>query len=321
MSNIPSLPLPVYSFPSLISSWAPAIHADTDAWIEQDFHFLPVKMRHKYKISNFGKISARCLPAMPTYEHLQVAAKFMLWGTIFDDYFEFKSRRELAQLHDGVIGILQGAVPRPGETPFLTILVDIRSELIRLMPDYWLQRFTANVGVWIASMREEVPYKGVLQFPAITDFMVLREKTIGVQAYLDLIEMQLDYALPNEVMKSSYMKELYRLTARIFAWCNDFHSVLKDIGQEPLNLILVLQHEYQLSLEDANAMAMQIHDEDAQQLCALLANVPDFGIHQQQVQLLAYYLGVSIRGQNEWYLHDTLRYKKGGHPGKDSFKE
>jgi hypothetical protein len=321
MSNTSSLPLPVYSFPSLISSWAPAIHADTDKWIEQDFYFLPDKMRYKYRLSNFGKISARCLPCMPTYEHLQVAAKFMLWGTIFDDYFEFMSREELCRLHDRAISILQGAAPRPEETPLFAILVDIRNELIRLMPGYWLQRFAANVAIWIASMQEEVPYKGVMLFPSLADFMMLREKTIGVQAYLDLIEMQLDYSLPDEVMKSDYMKELYRLTARIFGWCNDFHSILKDIGREPLNLVLVLQNEYNISLEEANAMAMTIHDEDVLLLCDLQANMPGFGIHHQQAQLFVYYLGVMIHGQNEWYLHDTLRYKKGGHPEKDSFKE
>lgn len=154
------------------------------------------------------------------------------------------------------------------------------------------------------------------------DFILLDvQKTIGVQAYLDLIEIQLDYSLPNEVMKSDYMKELYRLTARIFGWCNDFHSVLKDVGREPLNLVLVLQNEFQISLEDANAMAIKLHDEDVQALCNLQADMPDFGNHHQQVQLFVYYLGVMIHGQNEWYLHDTLRYKKGGHPEIDSFKE
>ncbi|WP_199186412.1 terpene synthase family protein, partial [Pseudoxanthomonas sp. KAs_5_3] len=83
-----------------------------------------------------------------------------------------------------------------------------------------------------------------------------------VQAYLDLIEMQLDNILPDEVMYSDYMQELYRLAARVFAWCNDFYSLLKDVGREPLNLVLVLQHKYDLSLEDANAQALIIHDND-----------------------------------------------------------
>ncbi len=160
----------------------------------------------------------------------------MLWGTIFDDYFEFLSREELVQLHDRAISILQGGAPcQPEETPFFPILADIRNELIRLMPGSWLQRFTANVGIWIGSMQEEVPYKGVMQFPTLAEFMILREKTIGCKPIFDLIEMQLDYSLPDEIMKGEYMKELYRLTARIFGWCNDFlYSILKDIGREPL---------------------------------------------------------------------------------------
>jgi hypothetical protein len=140
--DISSLLLPSYTFPSLISDWSTAIHADTDQWIEIDFYFLPEKMKHKYRLSNFGKISARCFPQMPTYRHLQVAAKFMLWGTIFDDYFEFHSKEELYALHQRALDILHGSQAGNYETPFFPILSDLRDELLRLMPDYWLKRFS-----------------------------------------------------------------------------------------------------------------------------------------------------------------------------------
>ncbi|MVT09190.1 terpene synthase family protein [Chitinophaga tropicalis] len=320
MTNLASLPLPGYTFPAAISSWSAAIKEDTDKWLEQDFSFLPEKMRLKYQLSNFGKISARCLPDMPTYAHLRVTGQFMLWGTIFDDFFEFKTVSELRYLHDRAMEILKGSDPDPSETPFFTILAGIRDSLVSLMPAYWIRRFIQNVSVWIASMQEEVPYKGVMHFPSLRYFMELREKTIGVQAYLDLIEMQLGGCLPDEIMYSDYMKELYRLAARVFAWCNDFYSLLKDIGREPLNLVLVLQHEYNLSLEEAHTRAMAIHDEDVQTICRMQQEVPDYGIYTDTVRAFAHYLGVMIQGQNQWYMKDTMRYKKDGHPEKDSFK-
>lgn len=320
MHNLSLLALPVYTFPSMISPWSEAVANDTLQWLEDDFSFLPEKMRMKYRMSNFGKISARCLPKMATYAYLQVAAKFMLWGTIFDDYYEHSDVNALKVLRNRVLNILEGDKLHADDSPFFGILKDIRDVLFVLMPAAWVRRFTRNVLVWVDSMQEEVPFKGVMIFPELNYFMDLRERTIGVQAYLDLIEMQLGTTLPDEVMYSAYMKELYRLSARVFAWCNDFYSLLKDIGREPLNIVLVLQHTYDLSLEDANAQAMDLHDSDVQSIIEMSEQMPDFGEHTAAAAQFVAYLGVMIQGQNEWYLKDTLRYKKGGHPEADTFK-
>jgi hypothetical protein len=321
MNNISSLALPVYAFPSVISPWSEAIATDTLKWLEEDFSFLPEKMLFKYRMSNFGKISARCLPEMRSYQHLQVAAKFMLWGTIFDDFYEFKNVTELYALRSRALEILEGSGLHEEDPYFFNILADIRNVLYSLMPQFWVQRFVGNVLVWIDSMQEEVPFKGVMHFPPLTYFMELRERTIGVQAYLDLIEMQLESCLPDEVMNSAWMKELYRLAARVFAWCNDFYSLLKDIGREPLNLVLVLQHEYNLSLEDANEQAMMIHDDDVECIVEMGKQLPDFGSHNALAEQFVHYLGIMIQGQNQWYLKDTMRYQKNGHPEKDSFSD
>ncbi|WP_153796322.1 terpene synthase family protein [Foetidibacter luteolus] len=314
------LPLPCYGFPSKISNWSDAVINDTKHWLETDFEFLPEKMRLKYLLSNFGKITARCLPCMKEYKQLQVAGRFMLWGTVFDDFFEYKTVAELEELYYRCMEILKGKKAYATDSPFFAILADIRESLSKLMPAFWLERFSKNVGIWIESMREEAPYKGEMIFPQLDYFTKLRERTIGVQAYLDLIEMQLDKPIPDEIMHSSYLTELYRKAARVFAWCNDFYSLLKDAGREPLNLILVLQHHYRLSLEEANKRAMEIHDADVASIYQMQLNVPDFSGYTETVRQFAYYIGVMIQGQNEWYLNDTMRYKKEGYPVKDSFK-
>lgn len=319
MNNISSLALPAYAFPSVISPWADAIATDTLKWLEEDFQFLPEKMRYKYRMSNFGKISARCLPEMRSYQHLQVAARFMLWGTIFDDYYEFKNVAELSALRSRTLEILEGCNLNAGDPHFFHILAEIRHVLCNLMPGYWVHRFAGNVLVWIDSMQEEVTFKGKMHFPSLTYFMELRERTIGVQAYLDLIEMQLESCLPDVVMNSAWMKELYRLAARVFAWCNDFYSLLKDIGREPLNLVLVLQHEYNLSLENANEQALLIHDKDVERIVEMGKQLPDFGRYNTLVEQFVHYLGIMIQGQNQWYMKDTMRYQKNGHPEIDSF--
>lgn len=318
--KITALPKPEYPFPSLMSTYAEKVKAQTDMWIDRDYGFLPMKMQMKYKLSNFGYITARCLPDMPTYDHLKPAAMFMLWGTVFDDYYEYCTTAQLQSLQKRVVAVLEGGDPEQGEHDFFPLLADIRDRLNVLLPSYWMRRYIDNVDNYIGSMQLEVPFKLVKHFPRLEEFIRLRELTIGVHAFLDLIILQLGLDLPEEVMNHTYMKELYRLTARVFAWCNDFYSIEKDIDREPLNLVLVLQHEFKLSIEAANDAAMSFHDNDVREIVRLQSDVPDFGHYTNGVKKFAWYLGVMIQGQKDWYAIDTRRYQKGGFPEEDTFK-
>lgn len=317
---VETLVKPSYPFPSLNNNNAEPIKEWTDNLVKNEYTFLPDKMRAKYILSNFGYITARCLPHIVNFEQVLPCARFMLWGTVLDDYYEFYKEDQLDKLKNGVVDILRGKNPTREDHFFFHEAKVIRDELSAFMPSNWMSRFTENVQIYLKSMQWEVPYKKANNFPCLKDFIRLREITIGVQAFLDLIDIQIGHVLPDEIYKHPYIQELYRLTARIFAWCNDFYSVEKDIGREPLNLVLVMQHEYGLSLSDANMEALKLHDRDVAALIVLQDAVPDFGIHSEDVKLFAWYLGVMIQGQAQWYEVDTKRYKKGGHPDLDTFK-
>ena len=188
------------------------------------------------------------------------------------------------------------------------------------MPANWMQRFVRHLDCYLESMQAEVPFKDPKNFPSLNDFLALREITIGVHAFLDLIEIQTDQVLPDEIFSHHYIEMLYKLSGRIFAWCNDFYSIEKDIGREPLNLILVLQHHYGLSLTAANKKALELHDADVSKLEGLQHDIPEMGIYTAAVKQFAWYLGVMIQGQAQWYKQDTQRYLKGGHPESDTFR-
>ena len=311
------LPQPRYPFPSLISPHAESIKAETEHWLDVGYEFLPQKLRQVYKLSNFGYITARCLPHIRELSHLRPAARFMLWGTLFDDYFEYKSEDELKAITRRLESILLGNQPDPGEHPFFHILVIIRDELLSFMPATWFSRFSSHAIEYCASMQLEVPFKDQIDFkpPPLKDFLQLRELTIGCQAFHDLIDIEIGSVMSDDTMCSEKMKKLYSLSARLFAWCNDFFSLEKDLGREPLNLVFVLQHERQLSLDDACNEAMALHDDDLREFIQLCRSMKD-----PQEMLFADYLGIMIQGQSTWYEIDTQRYKLGGSPGAGQMK-
>ena len=98
------------------------------------------------------------------------------------------------------------------------------------------------------------------------------------------------------------------------AWQNDFYSLRKELGldTELMNLILVLKEVNKMSLEEAVNEAKRIHDADVAEFVALHENLPDFGVHQQQVYDYILSLGTILQGLNTHYIQDTERYLADG---------
>src|SRR5690606_13656479 len=88
-------------------------------------------------------------------------------------------------------------------------------------------------------------------------------------------------------------------------------ELLRD--NDTINLVLVLQHEHDLSLEDAYAAAMQVHDRDLREFLSLQQALPDFGIHQNAVARYVGDMGLFLQGQKTWYEAHTTRYQPGGY--------
>jgi hypothetical protein len=77
------------------------------------------------------------------------------------------------------------------------------------------------------------------------------------------------------------------------------------------NLIIVLQHEYNISLEKACVEAKRIHDEYLTEYITLSKSFRGFGKYQDQVDKYVQYLGMMLQGVNSFYF-DTERYRPGG---------
>lgn len=317
--NTQTLPRLYYPFEDLISPYAAQLEAETKKWIYNDYAFLPEEIKKKYDHTNAGYLMARFYP-LATFEQLIPLARFSLWGLTFDDFYEHQGSQQIRVLRKRVMDILQGAAPLPSENDLFPQLATMRDELSKLMPPNWMARFTISMDKYIEGMELEAPYKATLQFPPLQEYMAIREKSVDVYPLIDFVELVTTHALPDEVVNHPIMQKIAALTCRMIAWCNDYFSVQKEQGRDIMNIILVAQHEYNLSLEDAYAAAVRIHEQDLEAYLQLIAALPDFGSYNEQVQQFIYYNGLMIQGHKSWYEIDTRRYGKGGHPEADRFK-
>jgi hypothetical protein len=125
-----------------------------------------------------------------------------------------------------------------------------------------------------------------------------------------MVEAEFCTFLTEEIERHPVIQRVRSLWSRIVAWQNDIQGLKKELSKdtEVMNIVIVLQRNYNLSLEDAMTEAMKIHNDDLAELVALQEDLPDFGKYQEQVKQLLLGWGSLIQGLNTFYLVDTNRY-------------
>ncbi|SEW21914.1 hypothetical protein SAMN05421841_1657 [Chryseobacterium wanjuense] len=307
------LPLGHYPWPDLINPHAEQMGKDMDGWIDNDYTFLTEKQRKTYKKMKLHMCTARMWPDL-TYEQSIPCNRFMLQYVALDDQVENSSLEEIQQLRIRCVDILKGAQPKPEENALYHHMALIRDEFRALMPDIWVERF---IYYFYQSFRYgielEYPYKIAQRPPSLTLFKTIREYSVLMRPYLIFGEIESGLVLPEHIFEHIVFQKMISHMTLVVAWQNDIHSLPKEMakGTEVFNLVFVLQQEYNLSLEDACAEALNIHHKELEKALTLHAEYREFGEYQEHVDKFVYYAGVGLQGVNSFYL-ETERYKHGG---------
>ncbi|WP_157977068.1 terpene synthase family protein [Taibaiella helva] len=307
------LPQGFYPWPDLINPHAEQMGKDMDGWIDNDYTFLTEKQRVTYKKMRLHMCTARMWPDL-TYEQAIPCNRFMLQYVALDDQMEDLPLEEIQQLRIRCTDILRGAQPRPEENALYHHMALIRDEFRALMPDIWVERF---IFYFYQSFRYgielEYPYKIAQRPPSLTLFKTIREYSVLMRPYLIFGEIESGLVLPEHIFEHIVVQKMISHMTLVVAWQNDIHSLPKEMakGTEVFNLIFVLQQEYNLSLQDACAEALHIHNEELANAVALHSEYREFGEYQEHVDKFVHYAGVGLQGVNSFYL-ETERYRHGG---------
>lgn len=311
---ISSIPRLKYPFPDLKNEHADRIEAATKEWLTNEYGSLPYdfqtkQKKYKYWETNVGHMGARMYP-VAGFQQLTPICRFLLWGLSNDDYYEDCSMSQLQALRERAVAILKGYPLEASDNELFNQLRLQRNEMLALMPDYWMNRYAQSIDRGFEGMQLEAPYKATMQYPSVADYMAIREKAVLVYPLIDLVELQIGDALPDDIFYHPHIQRISALVCRILAWCNDYFSVKKERGKDVMNLILVIEAEEKITLEQAYMKAIAIHDQDVAEFIRLRDNLPaHFGDFKPMVENFIYHLGLLISGHKSWYEKDTLRYK------------
>jgi hypothetical protein len=316
---IPQIPGLEYPFPDMINPLVSELERQTKNWIYKDYSSIPQAIKLKYEHTYTGHLTARFFP-LASYDRLIPLARSSIWGLVFDDYYEHCTPYELDELRKNIVGVILGDLPNPVKNIFYVQMKLMAEEFRKIMPIYWIERFAKSMDIYIHGMAEEAIYKANLIFPDPEEYMRIREMSVDVLQMIDGIEVETGMPLPSEIREHPILKKIASITCRMIAICNDCFSAAKEKDRDVMNLVLVLQHTYHLSFNEAIQEAIKMHNEDLKLYLDLYANRPDFGSYNEAVNKFLQYNNLMIAGHWRWYTTDTYRYLPGGHPNRDDFR-
>ncbi|ALR30925.1 hypothetical protein ATE47_10460 [Chryseobacterium sp. IHB B 17019] len=307
--------MPTYPWPYIASPHRDSLQDEEIFWYDTDFTFMSKATREKYKRHGLASAAAYMSPTTTDLSRLRPITLLMIWMTLFDDYYEFCPKDKLEPIRDHIINIILGKQPDSDDIGLVRQAAQMVKELRTFMPDFWMERFANSFYRYVTyGLMEEIPYKlaKIKHYPPLAVLLPIREYSVAMHPYLDMLDVSLGFILSANLYNHPIIQRFRAITARLAVIQNDFASLEKEkaLGAEVFNIVLVIQHEYKISLEEAINKSLHIHDEYVREMDALHAALPDFGPYHKNVDNYIFHMKLMLTGIGKWYQDVTERYTK-----------
>jgi hypothetical protein len=265
-----------------------------------------VRTAQKAKV---GWLVARAFPTAIS-RGLQLVADWTLLFCVLDDYIEkLDTADEVAAYLQHLLDVFRADIAGSCEDPFAAGMLDLRQRLLALASPIHFERFADRLEELFAGNVAEAQDRDRAQIPDVASYMQLREVTIGLQVMFALSELLEGFSLPERVREHPALRRLATRTSKIVGWANDLFTYEKEIIQGELhNLVLVLMNEHRMSIAEAVAAAVRLHDDEVRGFLKEVDQLPSFGMADASVQRFVEMLRCWIRGHLDW-AHETGRYR------------
>jgi hypothetical protein len=303
--NNPMLSLFRYPFPMLKNSCADALQEITDnQWIDGEYLWLykdDPDTRNKYKKTKTAHIASHWFPTA-NLEQLKPICRFMLWTLYNDDMCEEGAIEATRTIHERSIALLRGEMTaETAQIPLGSLLASLREELLQFISVKSLRRFIDALGRYFKGMEQELIYKSKKAYPGVEECIAIREDSLCLYPFLELTDVETQLPLADEIHDHPVIQRLMALASRMMVHFNDVQSVVKDeaTGGVYYNVVKVIQHNRNLTLEEACLEVLRIHNEDLKEFIRLQSSLPDFGEWQDVVVNRAHYISMTLPGWKE----------------------
>lgn len=309
--KLPALSCPFTSGTNLHSE---TVYQHTLEWVRSFNLVTDESVYQHWRALNFSGWAAGAYPHA-SLEVLQICSDCLVWFTLLDDESEkaeiIKQPESLLLAHTRFLDILKGAELTDSDTPLARSWQDIRQRLLHYATSEWMLRFIGHTEEYFKGLLWEALNNSQGIRPDVATYIQIRELTMGAGQFFELIHLAERSALSSEVMEQPIVKRLNLVANHVVGWMNDIFSAEKEIREgQTHNLVVVLQHEYQISLQEALERATSLFNAEVQIFIELSTQLPSFGA-KMDAYLQCYLSGLRflIRSCMDWSL-ETRRYQR-----------
>ncbi|MBB6501251.1 terpene synthase family protein [Pedobacter cryoconitis] len=317
MKQTIDVPIPKYPWTYIPSPLMFTFDEEEKQWIKEDYAFMGPESVKRYINQNIVKVSPYMGPTTTNADLLRPVCRFLLYETYFDDYVEIMPLEEVRVLRDRAFEVMTGDSVGPNEIGMFRQMEQARKEWVTNgMPQFWIERMANSFWEFVTyGIMEETHFKLTQTYPTLSRYLLIRSRSIGQLAYVDMIDPAIGYALPEHIHKHPAIQRVLFLQSILIGIQNDFASIRKEMAteNENFNIILLLHHTHHLSFEEALARAMKIHDDFVVELEEISQCLPNFGDYQKEAENYVYHTKLMVTCLNEWYYKSgTKRYTPEG---------
>lgn len=255
---------------------ADAIERDTLAWLRSFGIGLDAAEAEKLRKFDCAKYGGFSLP-LADREAATLVTQFISLWLFWDD---MQVEEELGWDIEEVVRALVDPEPPVSRSRYVAAWADIGRRLRETRSAAWLERLGTTMRQWLVNAKLETRLAKGFRRGECPDFgtaFAIRTVSIGMYPTFHLIEHAEDIELPASFFMHPVAQELERLASRLVGMGNDLGGVAKDIEQRWLNVVLVLHEQERLTLADAFARVVAIHNDDVLAFDRLCVQLPSFG--------------------------------------------
>lgn len=304
--------------PSLYSPFTPAIHPryaaidrSTTEWAEKLGIGSP-ELRSRLVTQEIGAFAARILPGGHE-DAVSILSDFVLWLFGVDD--GHCEEGELGTAPGQLAGVLS-RLTRIAQNPEAPMMTDdpLAGGLRDLRRRISLHATPAQVTRWVDALREyflsvvwEAEHRRCGTVPDLNDYTLMRLYDGATSIVLPMMEFAYGYELNPDERDDVRVRALAEMSWFVITWDNDIFSFHKESRSNNyfLNVLTVLQQEYQMSSDEALHTAIAQRD----RVTTLFLKVRD-DLAADATPRLRQYLdsfAAFIRATQDWCL-SSVRY-------------
>ncbi|MBW8686939.1 terpene synthase family protein [Chitinophaga rhizophila] len=313
--TVPALHCP---FEAKISPFVHEIDRHTASWL-QEFNLLQTDEAYdRFRRYKFAWMTARTYPDADL-AFLCTANDLNTWLFVLDDLLDhvtpdtagYREKGYLQQVITDFVRVLRydQSVDR-SVNPVLAALSDFWNNMRPLSSVSWQCQFTLSLKATFEAAVWEAENAKLRRHPSVFQYMQMRPFFSGANLGTDMLEVAAGTYLPVFVLQNEQFQKLVDLARRAVCWANDLFSLSKELAHgDEHNLVVVIGHEQQITLEEAIAQTAAIHNQEIAMFNQLRTQLPSFGLPiDSAIQRHVDALGTMVRGFMDWSIYDTARY-------------